>query len=125
MTDLLEQTASWLDAMRSSHLSRTIVYSRGALSVAVLAMMGGEAYEVSDEYGVTTRARSADFVMTGADLVLGDETVTPAPGDRITVVVSGKTLVFEVMNLGGAGHYRPNDPYGKSIRVHAKCVEAA
>ena len=34
-----------------------------------------------------------------------------------------RVLVFEVMDLGGTGHYRSCDPHGTTLRIHAKHVD--
>ena len=123
MADLLEQAASWLDDMRTKHMSRTAVYSRGVESVELSATLGSTTYEVMDESGATVQAKATDFIVSAGDLVLADECVVPQPGDRIRVTRGEQVLVFEVMDLGGTGHYRPCDPHGTALRIHAKQVD--
>ena len=123
MADLLEQAASWLDDQRVRHMSRLVICSRGAESVEVAATLGSTTYEVTDDAGATVQAKATDFIVSADALVLGGETVKPQPGDRIQVPAGDKVLLFEVLDLGGAGHCRPADPYGKAWRIHAKQVD--
>jgi len=124
MADLLEQAVDWLDGQRVAHLSRTVTYSRGDDSVEVAATLGSTRYEVADEAGATVQAKATDFIVSADELVLGGETVTPEVGDRIGLPSGEKVLVFEVLDLAGAGHYRPADPHGRMLRIHAKEVDA-
>lgn len=123
MADMLEQAAGWLDGQRVAHMSRTVSYVRGTESVAVAATLGSTSYEVTDDAGATVQAKVTDFIVSAEALVLGGQQVKPQPGDSIRVTRGEKVLVFEVMDLGGAGHYRPADPYGRALRIHAKQVD--
>jgi len=67
-------------------------------------------------------ARATDFLVAAADLVLGGAAVLPAVGDRIRVASGGTVQVFEVMAPGGQAHYRPSDPHGLTLRIHAKRI---
>ena len=123
MTDLLEQGLGWLNDMRGKHMSQTVVYGRAGDSVEVQATLGRTEYEVTDEAGVTVQAVATDFIAAAADLVLSGQLVSPEPGDQIRVTAGANVLVYEVMDLGGAGHYRPGDAYGNALRVHTKQVD--
>ena len=126
MTDLLQQACSWLDGMRQSHLSRTVTYQRGGDSVEIAATLGSTTYEVADETsggGATVQAKATDFIVAAAALVLGGSVTKPRVGDRVRVDGGEKVLVFEVLDLGGTGHYRPSDPHGQMLRIHAKQID--
>ncbi len=123
MADLLEQGTAWLDGMRQTHLSRTVTYQRGVDSVDIAATLGSTAYEVADEAGAIVQAKATDFIVSAEALVLGGPVTKPQVGDRIRVPTSAKVLVFEVLDLGGAGHYRPSDPHGEMLRIHAKQID--
>ncbi|NLY01531.1 MAG: hypothetical protein GXY83_36020 [Rhodopirellula sp.] len=123
MVDLLEQGTAWLDGMRQTHLSRTVTYQRGVDSVDIAATLGTTTYEVADEAGVIVQAKATDFIVSAEALVLGAAITKPQVGDRIRVSSGTKVLIFEVLDLGGAGHYRPSDPHGKMLRIHAKQVD--
>ena len=123
MADLLEQGTTWLDGMRQTHLSRLVTYQRGVESVEIAATLGSTTYEIADEAGVTVQAKATDFIVSAEALVLGAAMTKPQVGDRIRVTSGTKVLVFEVLDLGGAGHYRPSDPHGRMLRIHAKQVD--
>ncbi|MFB3894447.1 MAG: hypothetical protein ACE15C_20795 [Phycisphaerae bacterium] len=123
MGDLLQQGVDWLDRMRTAHLSRTVTYQRGGESVEIAATLGATSLDVSDEAGATVRTRQTDFIVSADALVLGGVVVTPQVGDRILVPSGGKTLVFEVLALPGGEHFRPADPMGTTLRVHAKQID--
>ena len=46
MTDLLGQGAAWLEGMRHRHMTRPVVYQRGALAVTIQATVGRTVFEV-------------------------------------------------------------------------------
>jgi ubiquinone/menaquinone biosynthesis C-methylase UbiE len=123
VADLLHQGVDWLDGMRTAHLSRSVTYQRGSESVEIAATMGQTTYEVADEYGATVEAVATDFLVSSDELVLGGEKTLPKTGDRIRLAGDDEVLVFEVMDLGGAGHYRPGDPYRRTLRIHTKQVD--
>ena len=122
MADMLEQGAAWLAGMLKQHASRSVTYTRGAESVELSATLGQTTYEVADEFGTTVEAKATDFLLSAVELVLASEQSQPQPGDRIRVTVGDEVHVFEVMDLGGAGHWRPSDPYGHTLRIHTKLV---
>ncbi|MCE5280332.1 MAG: hypothetical protein ABFD92_07820 [Planctomycetaceae bacterium] len=119
MADMLEQAVNWLNEVRGQHLSRQVSYSRGGQSVQVAATLGSTRYDVVDDTGAVMQARATDFIVSAADLILGDAQITPRPGDRISL--DGK--VFEVLALAGGSHYRWCDPAGAMLRIHSKQVE--
>ena len=119
---MLEQGASWLAGMLKQHASRSVTYVRGAESVELSATLGQTTYEVADEFGTTVEAKAMDFLVSAVDLVLAGAVALPEPGDQVRVTVGDEVHVFEVMDLGGAGHWRPSDPYGHTLRIHTKLV---
>ena len=123
MADLLEQGTAWLDGMRQAHLSRLVTYQRGIESVDIAATLGSTTYEVADDAGAIVQAKATDFIVSADPLVFGGAATRPQVGDRIRVTNGTKVLVFEVLDLGGAGHYRPSDPHGRMLRIHAKQID--
>jgi|GEM_PF-426095 len=126
MADLLGQAVAWLDGQRQAHLSRQVVYQRGDESVELAATPSSTAYEVADDLGAVVQAKAMDFIVAADALVLGGQAVKPQPGDRIRLPAGAfgeKVLVFEVLDLAGAGHFRPCDPEGRMLRIHAKQVD--
>jgi hypothetical protein len=69
VTDLLAQGAAWLEGQRHQHLTRTVMYERGANSVELATTIGRTEFEQADEYGVVRRTESRDFLIRTADLI--------------------------------------------------------
>ncbi|MCC7406912.1 MAG: hypothetical protein IT442_02495 [Phycisphaeraceae bacterium] len=123
MTDLLAQSAAWLDQMRLAHLSQLVTYERGGTSIQIAATLGTTTYEVTDDTGATVQAQATDFIVSAGDLVLGGQITTPRIGDRIWLTQGTTERLFEVLDLAGVGHYRPCDPHGRMLRIHAKQID--
>ncbi len=116
--DMLRAGLQTLHAWRDAHLAQAVIYRRGAEVWHLRATPGRTQYEVVQEDGLQVTGETVDFIVRAVDLVGGD----PQPGDIIEMERGGTIAVFEVMDLGGQGHYRPGDPYGVSIRIHTKQV---
>lgn len=123
MPDMLEQAVGWLGDMRTQHLSRTVEYVRGAETVELSATLGSTRYELTDDAGATVEAKATDFIVAADELALGGAAVKPQIGDRIRLPAGASVLVFEVLDLAGSGHWRPADPFGKALRIHAKQID--
>ncbi|MCC7407209.1 MAG: hypothetical protein IT442_04005 [Phycisphaeraceae bacterium] len=123
MTDLLAQGAAWLNQMRLAHLSQLVMYERGSDSVELAATLGTTSYEVTDNSGATVQAQAMDFIVSAAALVLNGAVTTPRIGDRIRLTQGTTQRVFEVLDLAGSGHYKPCDPTGQMLRIHAKQID--
>jgi len=117
MGDLLRQGSRWLGAMLKEHASSPVTYSRGETEAELQATFGKTEYEVEDENGFRVGASVIDFLILGEDLAATFE--QPKRGDRITT----DGMVYEVMALAGAGHWRFNDPHRMTMRIHTKHVE--
>ncbi|MEO1585600.1 MAG: hypothetical protein AAFR96_13650 [Planctomycetota bacterium] len=122
MGDLLAKGSEMLDRTRRAHLSRTVVYRRGADSVEISATVGSTAFDRTDEYGVIHRIESRDYLVAAADLVLGGEAVMPKAGDRITETGEATVHEYEVMSPGDAPAWRYSDPQRRTLRIHTKFV---
>jgi hypothetical protein len=123
MPDLLESGQAWLADQLKKHVSRQVVYQRGAQQVALQATIGRTLLKLDDGYGgVRMQWTDRDFLIQTADLVLGAVAVNPEPGDRIREMVGANTSVFEVMAYGGEPPWRYSDPFGKLLRIHAKFI---
>lgn len=122
MADLLEQGASFLDTQRHAHLTRPVVYRRGAAQVEINATIGRTEFEQADEAGLIHRIESRDFLLRTADLNLGDGPTLPRDGDRIRETVGSSVFVYEVNAPGGQPPWRYSDPYCKALRIHTKHI---
>ncbi|HMN41175.1 MAG TPA: hypothetical protein PKE29_10045 [Phycisphaerales bacterium] len=125
MGDLLEQGSAFLDDQRHKHMSRTVVYQRGAEAKEVLATIGRTEFEQADDAGLIHRAESRDFLVRTADMDLGSGRILPRAGDQVREVVGTQVFVYEVNVPGGAGGqppFRYSDPYRRVLRIHTKHI---
>ncbi len=122
MGDLLEQGAAFLDDQRHRHMSRTVVYRRGADEKEVQATIGRTEFEQADEAGLIHRVESRDFLVRTADLDLGAGPILPRAGDQVRETVGTSVFVYEVNAPGGQPPWRFSDPYRQVMRVHTKFV---
>ena len=112
MGDLLDQGSAFLDDQRHKHMSRTVVYKRGAEAKEVLATIGRTEFEQADDAGLIHRMESRDFLVRTADLDLGAGPILPRAGDQ----------VYEVNAPGGQPPFRYSDPYRRVLRIHTKHI---
>jgi len=117
MADMLGDAVTWLSGIRTANMTQSVTYSRGVNSVVLYATLGQTNYEMATEAGMTVAAVATDFLVTAAHLILGGVATMPAIGDTI-LLADGRE--FEVLDLGGTGHYRIGDPFGVTLRIHAK-----
>ncbi|HBR20296.1 MAG: hypothetical protein UV78_C0006G0023 [Parcubacteria group bacterium GW2011_GWA2_43_17] len=120
MANILKTGAQWLSDMRIKHISETVTYSRGVITVQVLGTRGVTKFEVADESGMSVYGQIADWIILTADLVLGGILIEPKKGDRI--IAQDKT--FEVVFLSGDGCWRYSDPHQITMRIHTKEISA-
>lgn len=123
MADLLQQGSDFLEDQRHTHLSRPVMYARGAESVELNATVGRTVFEQADEFGIVQRTESRDYLLRAQDLILMMGAVTePRVGDRVSEAVDGTTWIYEVMAIGGEPHYRFSDPERRTLRVHTRLI---
>jgi len=122
VADLLTRGSELIDRTRRAHLSRTVVYRRGADSVEIEATVGSTAFDRTDEYGVIHRIESRDYLVSAADLVLAGQAVTPKAGDRITETGDTRVHEYEVMSPGDEPAWLYSDPQRRTLRIHTKFV---
>lgn len=115
MADLLQTAATWLAGMFKEHASQTVTYKRGLASVSLSATIGRRSFEQTDDRGFVTQFVVHDFVITAADLTLGE----PEKGDRIEF----GSKVFEVLDLSGVNHFDYCDGHKIGMRIHTKEIE--
>ena len=122
MSDLLEQGMTFLDRKRHEHMTRTVVYERGASSVEVQATLGETTFEQADDFGIVQKIESRDFLVRTADLVLDDQPALPKSGDRIRDTEGEQVFIYEVSAPGSEPPFRYSDPYRKALRIHTKHI---
>lgn len=122
MGDLLEQGSAFLEDQRHRHMSRTVVYLRGAEAKELQATIGRTEFEQADDAGLIHRTESRDFLIRTADLELGAGSILPRAGDRVRETVEGTVFVYEVNAPGGQPPFRYSDPYRRTLRIHTKHI---
>jgi hypothetical protein len=120
MSDLLADGVDWLESQRIAYVAQTVEYGRGVQSVELSCTMGTTTYEATDEDGFSIQETAVDFMFAASSLILGDSVVLPKLGDWLRHTVGDEVRLYEVLDIGGGGHYRYSDPFGKRLRVHAK-----
>ncbi|MDB5294909.1 MAG: hypothetical protein JWO31_892 [Phycisphaerales bacterium] len=99
-----------------------VTYYRGSDAVAVLATVGRAVTGNRDDYGLSVRTESRDYLIDAAALVIGGQAVEPRGGDRIVEGNPQTGAAFEVMELPGEPCWRYSDPQRTVIRLHTKYV---
>ncbi len=122
MGDLLDRGSAFLDDQRHKHMSRTVVYQRGAEAKEVLATIGRTEFEQADDAGLIHRVESRDFLVRAADLDLGAGPILPRAGDQVRETVGTQVFVYEVNAPGGQPPFRYSDPYRRVLRIHTKHI---
>ena len=123
MADLVQTGSDWLADQLKEHVSRQVVYRRGAQEVAVQATIGRTLLKLDDGYGgVRMEWTDRDFLIHAADLVLGAVAVLPERGDKVRETVGSTTFVYEVMAPGKEPAWRWSDGFRKLLRIHTKQV---
>ena len=125
MGDLLDRGAAFLDAQRHQHLSRPVLYRRGADEKEIQATIGTTEFEQVDDVGgagLIHRVESRDFLVRTADLDLGAGPILPRAGDQVRETVGTSVFVYEVNAPGGQPPWRYSDPYRRVLRIHTKHI---
>ena len=122
MGDLLDRGAAFLEDQRHTHMSRTVVYQRGAEAKEVQATIGRTEFEQADDAGLIHRTESRDFLIRTVDLDLGSGPILPRAGDQVRETVDGTVFVYEVNAPGGQPPFRYSDPYRRTLRIHTKHI---
>ena len=112
---LLEAGAAWLADQLQESLSVPVEYiCRGGEGVPVKATIGRTLFRAEDQYGITTRVESRDFLILADDLP-----VTPARGD--VIIFDG--CRYEVLAPNGEPVWRWSGTENLVRRIHTKNTE--
>ena len=126
MVDLLQKGMAWLEAQRTKFMTQSVVYQRGGEAggaVEVLATIGTTTFNVDDGGGALLRIESRDYLISVADLIIGETPILPKRGDRIRETSGGQVFVYEVVGPGDEPCWRWSDAYRTTMRIHAKQTE--
>ena len=114
--NMMRHAALWLDRQRKDFLSDTVIYhhfGENALSVEVKAVRGRTLFRAEDEYGITIRVHSADFIISAKDI-----SFEPEKGDEI--ICDGHR--FEVLAPNNEPVWRWSGSDETALRIHTKDV---
>lgn len=110
--DMLRQGAEWLSAQRQQHVATDVQYHRfGGGTSSVKATLGKTVFRAENEFGVTVRVHSFDFIISSMEL--GFE---PQRNDEI--ICDGKT--YEVLAPNGEPCWRWSGTSNNTYRIHTK-----
>jgi len=123
VADMLADGLAFLSEALLANASKSVVYSRGAASVTLQAIIGSSLLRLTDGQGGSFIERTDRYYLFApGDLVLNSVTTTPQRGDRIAETTAGAATVYEVMPPDGEPPWRYSDPHRNLYRVHAKRV---
>jgi hypothetical protein len=111
--------------MFKEHASQPVTYTRGDLSVQLLASKGRTVSLVQDGT-IAQEVVTEDFIFSTVDLVLNGRGSLPEPGDRIKRIVGDKVVTYEVAQQGDSKPYSYVDEVTRErIRAHTVIVGEA
>lgn len=112
--NLLKQASEFLAAQRQAFASDPVEYYRfGGESFTVLATVGKTLFRADDSFGLTTRVRSFDFIITVDDLGL-----EPQKGDEIVY----NERRYEVLAPNNESVWRWSGNNQDTYRIHTKFI---
>ncbi len=110
----ISQAADFLADTRKKYLSESIIYSPlSGEAHPLFATLGKTLFRCENEYGVTVRTMSFDFIVQASDLP-----EEPQRGDVITC--NGKQ--YEVLAPNNEPCWRWSGNDGKTYRIHSKYI---
>lgn len=118
MANRMESGTAWLARRLKASASTAVTYRRGAASCTLQASFGRRE-TIVEATGIVAEHEQWDFVIAAAELVLEGIVELPRTGDRIEA--AGR--MYEVLPLPGQECFRPCDPFGEQLRIHAKQIQ--
>lgn len=119
----LDGASAWLDSTLSASDGVDVVYRRGTAEVELSGVVIGETQFVQEvDEAVIAQWRGRDYFIAVSDLVLGETSITPEAGDRITQTVNGTDKEYEVVGASPEPCYRYTGPDEATFRIHAKQI---
>lgn len=112
--NMLRTASLWLEQQRNQFLSEKIIYRHlglNSVTIEVNAVCGRTIFRTENEYGVTIRVFSRDFIISAEEL-----TFIPEKGDEI--IYNG--LRFEVLAPGDEPVWRWSGNDETALRIHTK-----
>lgn len=118
---LLDDGAAALIERKKEADGREVTYNRGAVSITLTAWLGNTLFaRNTDEPGASVVWGERDYLFAVADLIIGGAVVAPLKDDRITEVIDGQPVTFEVSTPTGEPPARFLDLTRQMWLVHTK-----
>lgn len=119
--DLIGDGSAWLERQRRAHLSRPVLYRRGAQTARVPATVGRTLFAIAIAgTALTERVVSRDYLIAASDLAAFG---VPQRGDQVVEIApDGARHVHEVLAPGRDPHWRWADPNRSCYRIHTKHI---
>ena len=123
MANFFDTAIAHAAAALKGNCGDAVTYQRGADSVSITAVSGSTEFNRENGDGVQVSFRSADWLITAADLVLSGAATQPKRGDRIVKTSGAWTRTYEILSVDGAPQYSyMDDDGGRMIRIHSKLI---
>lgn len=118
---LLDDGAAALIARKRESDGREVTYSRGTKAITLRAWLGNTLFaRNTDEPGASVVWGERDYVFAVAELVIDGKQVQPLKDDRITEVIDGQAVTFEIATPTGEPPARYLDLTRQMWIVHTK-----
>jgi len=114
--NVLKNGLEWLASMRRDHMTSTVVYRRGQITLDVPATIGKPDAYTQDSEGIRLSAMTIDFLITSYEFT--PTFSDPEIGDKIIY----EDREYEVFDFAGQGHWKWCGIPGGTIRIHTKQV---
>lgn len=116
---MMRSAAEWLVRQEKSFLSEPITYHHYGdmpVTINIPAVRGRTIFRVDEDYGITTRIVSVDFIVD-----INDMDFEPTKGDEIHC----DGICFEVLAPNNEPVWRWSGANGEALRIHSKEVGKA
>lgn len=114
---LFTEGLDFMESVRLQYMTDPALYRRGSDELKINATPAVTTFRTEDEYGITTRTQSYDFIVAASELLsLGE----PERGDKIIF----QNSIYEVLSPRDEPCFRWSDTGGKVLRIHTKRIEA-
>ena len=120
---VFSNAAQWLQSKRTSHALVDVVYERSSTEYAMEAQLGRTVYDAMDNFGITIRQESRDYLITTdyfEQLPAGKQ--YPRLGDKIKETIDLQEHVYKVTSIFGADQCYQEDMHRMRFRIHTKRV---
>lgn len=114
-TDLLQSGLTWLKGKRTAHMSREVIYRRGAEEQTVDATIGRSSFQDVEVNNILQRVEVRDYLIATDDLDLGE----PLAGD----IIADGTTTWMVASPGLGIPAWEHEGRGQTLRIHTKAQE--